>query len=871
MSFESNSLMHILRLSKAALWKYDLAEESFVLFNDAYDLFSYASANEVESIQRLFETWIHPEDLSGAWNILYETMHGGPELEGDELVPAMFEFQARVIDRFGNVRQTRQAGTVFFDENGDPIKILGIVFDISAEKARETELRESESRYRTLFEESNDGILIIENERIVQFNRKALELFGGDKKKHLNGCRLSDMFPANQPNGYPSGTFFEACIERCYKERTANFDWWFVRADHREFQANVSLVMVPFKGKSLLTVVVRDVTEQNRAYRALEHYRAYLAVIAESRKFFYGRSEEDIIRIFLDALAQHFGISKLWFGVYNGNSIRPVVHGGDSRSFVDIIRAEMAPPKHEDEQWIGVPRPIGGEKDESSTLFPGAKAIIEKRPIVLENLEKNPAFAPWRSFTEHSGLRAVACIPFEVEGRIEGVFVFYSDKAKLFEDSVVDYLQSGVVEIARILSKKRLWEQQQLALKDAKDKAEAASQAKMRFIAGISHEIRTPMTAILGYAEMLLDKDTSEEHRRDIAKIIRTNGEYLLGILNDTLDFSKLESARITIEWQEVLILPFLNEIVSFYSIIAREKNLSFELLAKTPIPESFRTDTYRLKQILLNLIGNALKFTSEGGVSVNLYWQSEEGEKDFGYGEDELSGWLCFEVSDTGIGISKEQMETIFKPFRQGDSSTSRVFGGSGLGLTISSMLAQLLHGRITAKSEFGHGSEFALRLKQHIPGGTHWLEPNSIPDYIDSNIVPKTSKMTVAENKTPLTGKRILLVEDAEDNLRLFERILEIAGAEVYTASNGKIATEIVLDRGNKIDLILMDIQMPIMDGITAAKIIRENGFKMPMIALTAHSITENRDIEDAGFDDYVTKPILRKKLLEAIRKLI
>lgn len=762
------------------------------------------------------------------------------------------------------------------------------------DELRTRKLEEVESRLRALFENSNNAVLVLENRKIVQYNGRLRRIFETEEPdSYFIGKSLYEISPQYQPDGVSSCEKIESAIKHCERKSTYTFDWRFLRPDGSEFQGYVALTHVPYRDKSLMMLVVRDMTERELAARMMEHSRAYLAVLAETRRFFYGRSEEDIIQIFLENSVHHFGFSKAWYGVYSGNAVLPHFHSGGAKSFIDLDRADMERPNNDREGWLSSSRLSFSENNAESTpaiarevLFPLSRAIIEKQPIIIENLETSPEFAPWRTFALSSRSRSILAIPLEVEGRTEGGFVFYSNNLKAFDSPVSDYMQSAIAELSRILSRKRIWEKQQLDLREAKDKAEAASQAKMRFIAGISHEIRTPMTAILGYAEMLLDPDISLEQYHAIARTIHDNGEYLMQILNDTLDFSKLESSKLLIDWQEVSTAKLLEEIVSFYGILFKEKSLLFELVASTGIPESFRTDPYRVKQILFNLIGNALKFTNEGGITLRISWEEAPEIRIIDGNSSEpadshpsrITGTLRFDVIDTGVGIPPEVQEAIFQPFNQGKSSTAATFGGSGLGLAISSRAAELLEGKIALESVPGSGSCFSLLLPLSFEKPVKMIGQDDLPresDFLSKHDFPKPPEVLpdlpqVESPKEPLAGKRILLLEDAEDNLRLFERILRLAGAEIVGANNGQSALEIVLDNNETFDAILMDIQMPIMDGITATKILRDRGYVRPIIALTARASGEHSgELDGAGFDSCISKPILRKDLIEAVRR--
>jgi PAS domain S-box-containing protein len=391
-----------------------------------------------------------------------------------------------------------------------------------------------------------------------------------------------------------------------------------------------------------------------------------------------------------------------------------------------------------------------------------------------------------------------------------------------------------------------------LDLDAARIAAEASSLAKSQFLANMSHEIRTPMTAIMGYADLLLDSKQGEEDRANSVQTIRRNAEHLLTILNDILDISKIEAGGMTVERIETSPAQIVEEVLSLLRPRARAKSLDLRVEYETPIPARVRTDPLRLRQVLINLVGNAIKFTEAGGVTVRAGHQPA----DHPGGE----ATLRFGVVDTGIGMTPEQVARLFRPFTQADTSTSRRFGGTGLGLTISHRLCEMLGGTITVESESGRGSCFTATVAvgplEDVsmlaqPPARHSVVPNSESL---SSLIP--------------TRMRILVAEDGPDNQRLISFHLRKAGAEVDVAENGRIAVQKAfnaIEIAAPFDLILMDMQMPELDGYGATVMLRSKGYRGPIVALTAHAMSGDREkCLAAGCDDYLTKPIDRNVLI-------
>ncbi|HSW44428.1 MAG TPA: CHASE4 domain-containing protein [Phycisphaerae bacterium] len=401
------------------------------------------------------------------------------------------------------------------------------------------------------------------------------------------------------------------------------------------------------------------------------------------------------------------------------------------------------------------------------------------------------------------------------------------------------------------------------ALEEAMQAAEAATRAKSEFLANMSHEIRTPMTAVLGYADLLYENGNLSEgppERLQALDAIRRNGGHLLNIINDILDLSKIEADRMTVERIPVSVCRLVAEVVSMFGLRARGKNLKFDFEYAGPIPEVILTDPIRLRQVLINLLGNAVKFTETGGVTLAVAYVNDSDEP-----------CMRFDVIDTGVGMSSEQIERLFQPFSQADASTTRRFGGTGLGLTISRRLARMLGGDlVVVESGSGCGSRVRLTISA-APAE----DASMVSDPRAATLaVPRNREPSTPSNKTLPAGCRILLAEDGPDNRRLLTHILGRAGAEVSVVENGQLALDAALkarDEGRSFDVILMDMQMPVMSGYTAASQLRRRGYTGPVIALTAYAMVEDRQrCLNAGCDEYITKPIDRAKLIETICRL-
>ncbi|MDH3420093.1 MAG: ATP-binding protein [Gammaproteobacteria bacterium] len=374
----------------------------------------------------------------------------------------------------------------------------------------------------------------------------------------------------------------------------------------------------------------------------------------------------------------------------------------------------------------------------------------------------------------------------------------------------------------------------QRSLEQARDAAEEASRLKSSFLANMSHEIRTPLSAVLGYAGLLAAGDVEAEERQDCVARINRNGQHLLALVNDILDFSRIESGKVEVFPEPFVLCEFIDDLEREHKVTAREKGLlmTTRWSGAFPADQQLVADRTRLRQILTNLLTNAVKFTSNGSVSLEIE-------------SDVRSQMIRFTVTDTGIGIAPEKVSTLFEPFRQADETITRRFGGTGLGLAISARLAKLLGGTLVCESEPGSGSRFVLEVPL------------------------RTQQATSGESKADLSNAgplefglgqhgRVLIVEDTADLRKLMVCFCEGLGLEAETASDGAEALE-RLAEGASFKAILMDMQMPVMDGYSATRELRANGYGGLVIAMTAHAMSGDREkCLDAGCDDYLAKPV-------------
>jgi len=390
--------------------------------------------------------------------------------------------------------------------------------------------------------------------------------------------------------------------------------------------------------------------------------------------------------------------------------------------------------------------------------------------------------------------------------------------------------------------------------------AESANRAKSEFLANMSHELRSPLTAILGFSETLLyegDLRSAPKERVDAINTILSNGEHLLNVINSILDLSKIEAGKLESEQAQFSPFQISEDVVALLRGRADTKGIDLGIDFIGKLPKTILGDPTQLRQMLINVIGNAIKFTERGSVRLNVSLSTET----------DSNPMLKFDVIHTGIGMTQEQIKTVFNPFCQADTSMTRRFGGTGLGLAITKRLAELHGGTISVTSQPGHGSTFCITISPGSLEDVEWVDKqtNSTPE-------KKSERPDPPRSDKPLHA-RVLLAEDGIDNQKLIAFLLTKAGAEVTIAENGLVAYEKTMearDAGTPYDVILMDMQMPVLDGYESVRRLRQEGYEGPIVALTAHAMTGDREkCLSCGCNDYATKPISREQLVTVVNR--
>ncbi len=824
---------------------------------------------------------------------------------------------------------------------GQPLLLVSMR-DITARKRLEEALEESERRFMDVLYSSEDAILLIDGNRFIDCNMATARMLGYATREEFLQTHPSQLSPPQQPDGRSSVEKAEEMMRLAFEHGFHRFEWMHRRANGEDFPVEVSLTRVVYQGRSLLHCVWRDITAIKRAEASLRASEERFRRFAEASGHGLGIGEFDGRLVFVNpALLRLVGLertedflSSSFYRYYTPqdakrlrDEIIPVVlEKGQWRGEIPLLTANGGTVLTEQNIFLihddrGNPRLIGNIVTDITERKQAEARLAEQTRLLQTILDGIPDVVALQK-VDHTivsynkaGYELLGLPPEKVHGRkcYEllgrtnhckdcGTSEAIATKKAVSRERHVAELQrwiratsipivddlgrvTMVVEQLQDITEQKnaqlelkgtieALESANKTLEEFNRLAESATRAKSEFLANMSHEIRTPMTAILGYLDLIAGGcpaqcDFGNKLIPEYVNIIKSNGEHLLRLINDVLDLSKIEAGRLVVERVACRPAELVGEVVSLMRVRAAGKGIPLLLKFDGPCPETVQTDPTRLRQILVNLIGNAIKFTETGQVRVVV--RLVDG--------DSASPKLAVDVVDTGIGIPPEQIEQIFEPFSQGDASSARRFGGTGLGLTISRRLARLLGGDITVRSHPGQGSTFTATIDPGPLTGVAMLQRPT--EAIASARLDRTR--SGEQLPLPKLNCRVLLAEDSPDNQRLIAFLLRKAGAEVVTASNGRQAVELALasvagsaqtaDESQpcqtaSFDVILMDMQMPELDGYQATTQLRAAGYTGPIIALTAYAMADDRQKSlAAGCDDYLTKPIAHHTLITTV----
>lgn len=742
-----------------------------------------------------------------------------------------------------------------YDSQDSLMGYVGTLRDITSEKLAEDALRESESKFRQLAENirqiffilSCDGeMLYISPIYKEVFQRPYQELYQ-NPRRWLECVHHGDRRQVT-----------EALNRQIHQGQVFEETYRIVRPSGEVRWLSTKAFPVPdHQGASYRFVgLAEDISDRKLAEDALKRqYRNVLLLKNLTEEIRQSLDSQQIVQIAAHQIGRTFGVSRCLIFSYEAQP-QPQLKA------VAEFRHPTLP------SLLGEIIPI---QEHPYSLVVMQQDIAQ----VWDDVSENPLLKDHQPFFETNEIRSMLGIRTSYQGEANGEICLHQCSLRRWSSDEVNLIEAVAAQVGIALAqaailKREMEHRQQLSAKNqalglAKQEAEAANLAKSQFLAMMSHEIRTPLNAVIGNAELLLHSPLNPQ-QQSFSHTIRQSSETLLALINDILDFSKIESGHLDLELRPFALDTCLLEALDLVAVTAEQKQLNLLYSLQTPIPQIWLGDIVRLKQIVLNLLANAVKFTEQGQIKLSL-------EQIDTATVDDPRQTLHFKIQDTGIGIAGDRVGHLFKPFSQSDNSITRRYGGTGLGLTISQRLCQLMEGQIWVESELGQGSTFHVTVKLLPKTDSANLDP--ITTLISPNSrwpqSPSLDESPFDETLAQRLPLHLLVAEDLRVNQALIQQLLRRFGYEATLVNNGLEAVQQV--QQENFDVLLMDIQMPELDGWSATRQIRQQlsqqGRPQPyIIALTAHALEGDRQLcLDAGMDDYLTKPLRAARLRQAL----
>jgi len=776
------------------------ADATIVYVNDAFCRLFGKSSEEL--VGHKWQPVVVPEDLPVLENKLSTIAPSNP----------VVTVENRVIDSHGNIRWGQFINRAFFDSQGNLTEIQSVGRDITEQKKLEDDLAASEKKFRLLAEAipqivwitRPDGWNIYFNQQWVNYTGLTLEeSYGHGWNKPFHPDDQQPAWDAWQNAIINNGTYSLECRLR---SKDGSYRWWLIRGV--PLHDEVGKIIQWFG-------TCTDIDDLKRSEQIQKRLTRSLRLLSKCNALLINIEDEKLLLDAICNLAVDTGSYRMaWVGIAENDAaktVRPIAKSDNEYGYLDSIKVTWS--------------------DTELGQGPTGTAIRTGETAVNQNCQTNPKMAPWRGAAIKQGYQSSIALPIIFKNQTLGVLTLYSALSDSFGSDEVALLEelAGNVALGIVTRRNNI----QLAV------AEEATKAKSAFLANMSHEIRTPMNAIIGLTHLMQMGVVNEKQADQLSKIDNA-GKHLLSIINDILDLSKIEADKLILESVDILIPNIMDRIVSILSPQARAKGLHL-IIDTEDLPRQLLGDPTRLTQALLNYANNAIKFTQKGTITIRNRLLEENGD----------SKLIRFEVVDTGIGMEPDLVSRLFTVFEQADNSTTRKYGGSGLGLALTKKLAKLMGGEVGVNSIPGVGSTFwfTARLKKSSKEYSQSLQ------LLQGGQTDKPETILARD----FHGLRILLVEDEPINQEIALEQLRQVGIAAEAADDGIQAVE--KSRQTAFDLILMDLQMPKMDGLVATSQIRKipGRDKVPIIAMTANAFSEDREkCLQSGMNDFLSKPV-------------
>lgn len=865
------------------IWDWDIKNNK-TYFSPRWKMMLGYAKDDISNTSEAFFELIHEDDKERTKKLLENHFK-------DPSIPYSVELRMRCKD--GSYKWILARGKASLDKDANPIRMVGSHTDIDETKNFTDKIKKAEFKFFTLFQESLDAIVLVDlnTQKFIEYNQKAYEFYGYTKEE-FSDVTVRDL-EALENN--------EEIQKRQQNILQRGWDHFFTKHKTKDGSlkdVSVNVIKIVLDEKPLLYATFHDMTKEKELQNSIFKEKNFISAILENANLivavidvkgtmiklnrygqeFTGYSEEEISSqpYFWKCLLQEQVKDKIEDIMQNATKgiIKKsyqsawISRNGEERMFEwsnTLVNKEdgtmdyLATIGIDITEKINIQKQIELQKDEFETIFKTTKDGLAILDLESNFLEFNDAYLEMTGFTREElltksclGLSVPEDLPralVAIKEVIDKGFITNFEKSCIIKNEKIVTINMSIAHMPDkqrfLISTKDITQNKKIQrdLVEAKESAEKANKAKSEFLANMSHEIRTPLNGVLGLTDLVL-KTNLDAQQRDYLEKAKTSSKALLHIINDVLDYSKIDAGKLDLEHKEFELSSVMCNIKDLFEYQANKKGISLTISG-----DNNRTligDALRLTQILTNIVGNAIKFTEKGSIDikVELIYENEHHKK------------LKFSIKDSGMGMNKEHQENLFKKFTQADNSITRKYGGTGLGLSISKHLVQMMSGEIWVESQEGVGSTFIFSAT---------FEKN------DDNKEVVAKPQINASNTDSIQGARILLAEDNKINQTVAMGMLENLNLYVDLANNGREAVEMI-EAGNKYDIILMDLQMPIMDGFEASKRIKKIDKNIPIIALSAAVMQEDiLKTSEAEMSAHLAKPINEEELIRTLLQFI